>query len=38
MKQAIERSRALQIERKQKEREALKREEQEFCDFWKVRN
>lgn len=38
MKQAIERSRALQIERRQKERADTKQEEKEFSEFWKVRN
>lgn len=38
MKQAIDRSRALQVERKQKERFDLNRDEKEFADFWKVRN
>ena len=38
MKQAIDRSRALQIERKQKERADEKRDEKEFSEFWKIRN
>lgn len=38
MKQAIDRSRALQVERKQKERADEKREEKEFSEFWKIRN
>lgn len=38
MKQAIERSRALQIERRQKEKSDRVAEEKEFSEFWKVRN
>lgn len=38
MKQAIERSRALQIERRQKEKVDRITEEKEFSEFWKVRN
>lgn len=38
MKQAIDRSRALQVERKQKERADEKRDEKEFAEFWKIRN
>lgn len=38
MKAAIEKSRANQIERKQKESEDKKREELEFAEFWKLRN
>jgi len=38
MKQAIERSRALQIERKQKQKADELQEEKDFADFWKVRN
>ncbi len=38
MKQAIERSRALQIEKKQKQRAAETQEEKDFAQFWKVRN
>lgn len=38
MKQAIDRSRALQVERRQKERETENKEAQEFAEFWKVRN
>jgi len=38
MKQAIERSRALQIERRQKEKVDRVAEEKEFSEFWKVRN
>jgi hypothetical protein len=38
MKQAIDRSRALQVERKQTERADEKRDEKEFSEFWKIRN
>lgn len=38
MKQAIDRSRALQIERKQKGKADEQREEKEFAEFWRVRN
>lgn len=38
MKQAIDRSRALQVERKQKVRADEKRDEKEFSEFWKIRN
>jgi len=38
MQQAIERSRQLQIQRRQKERDSNKLEEKEFAGFWKVRN
>jgi len=38
MKAAIEKSRANQIERKNKEGEDKKREELEFAEFWKLRN
>jgi hypothetical protein len=38
MKQAIDRSRALQVERKQKERADEKRDEKDFSEFWKIRN
>ena len=38
MKQAIERSRALQIERRQKQKADELKEEKEFAEFWKVRN
>lgn len=38
MKQAIDRSRALQVERRQKERETENKEAKEFAEFWKVRN
>ena len=38
MKQAIERSRALQIERRQKQKADELKEEKDFAEFWKVRN
>ena len=38
MKAAIDRSRALQIQRKQQEREQQKKEEKEFAEFWRIRN
>ncbi len=38
MKQAIDRSRALQVERRQKEREVENKDAKEFAEFWKVRN
>jgi hypothetical protein len=38
MKQAIDRSRALQVERRQKERVTENKEAIEFAEFWKVRN
>jgi len=38
MKQAIERSRALQIDRKNKNKSDELQEEKDFADFWKVRN
>ena len=38
MKQAIDRSRALQVERRQKERETENKEAKEFAEFWKIRN
>lgn len=38
MKQAIERSRALQIDRKNKNKADELQEEKDFADFWKVRN
>ena len=38
MKAAIERSRQLQIKRKQAQRAAEKQEEKDFAEFWKVRN
>lgn len=38
MKQAIERSRALQIDRKNKQKHDELQEEKDFAEFWKVRN
>ena len=38
MKQAIEKSRANQIDRKNNEAASKKREEMEFAEFWKLRN
>ena len=38
MKAAIERSRQLQIQRKQAMKNAAKQEEKEFAQFWQVRN
>lgn len=38
MKAAIERSRQLQILRKQKEQAAKKQEEKDFAEFWRLRN
>lgn len=38
MKEAIERSRQLQIQRKQMENNAAKQEEKEFAQFWNKRN
>jgi len=38
MKEAIERSREQQMARKRFEREAEKKEEEEFKEYWKVRN
>ena len=38
LKHAIEKSRKNQINRKNKELEDKKREEQEFAEFWKLRN
>lgn len=38
MKQAIERSRALQIQKQNEERTQTKKEEKEFAEFWRVRN
>ena len=38
MKNAIEKSRANQIDRKHKEQCDKKREEMEFTEFWKLRN
>lgn len=38
MKQAVERSRQLQIERKQQNKQALKKDDKDFAEFWAVRN
>lgn len=38
MKAAIERSRQLQIQRKQAQKGAQKQEDAEYAEFWKVRN
>jgi len=38
MKQAIERSRAIQIERKKQEAAAKKQEDKDFAEFWRIRN
>lgn len=38
MKAAIERSRQLQIQRKQAQKNAERTEEKEFAQFWQVRN
>jgi len=38
MRAAIERSRQLQILRKQKEKESKKKEDKEFAEFWRLRN
>ena len=38
MKQAIERSRMLQIERKKQEDAAKKQEDKDFAEFWRIRN
>jgi len=38
MKLAIERSRQLQIERKNKEKASSKQEDVEFAQFWRTRN
>lgn len=38
MKQAIERSRALQIQKQQEEKAQTRKEEKEFAEFWRVRN
>lgn len=38
MKEAIEKSRQQQINKKQIERHQGKMEEQEFTEFWKIRN
>ena len=38
MKNAIERSRAIQIERKKQEAAAKKQEDKDFAEFWRIRN
>lgn len=38
MKEAIERSRKSQIDKKQAEKYQEKQEQQEFSEFWKIRN
>ena len=38
MKSAIERSRALQIERKKQEAASKKQEDKDFAEFWRIRN
>ncbi len=38
MKEAIERSRQQQIERKQQEKHQDNQEQKEFTEFWKIRN
>jgi hypothetical protein len=38
MKNAIERSRANQMDRKRREEDGVKNEELEFSEFWKLRN
>jgi len=38
MKQAIDRSRALQVDRKTQQKASDLNEERDFADFWKVRN
>lgn len=38
MKQAVERSRALQIDRKKQNKANEKQEEKDFSEFWRVRN
>lgn len=38
MKQAIEKSRALQIQRAKQENAAKKQEEKDFAEFWRIRN
>lgn len=38
MKQAIERSRALQIERKKQEAASKNQEDKDFAEFWRIRN
>jgi len=38
MKNAIERSRMLQIERKKQEAAAKHQEDRDFAEFWRIRN
>lgn len=38
MKSAIEKSRKMQIDRKQLEKDMEKLEEKEFAEYWKIRN
>lgn len=38
MKEAIERSRQQQIEKKQQEKQQEAQEQKEFTEFWKIRN
>lgn len=38
MKAAIDRSRQLQMQRKQNQKAQHKQEEKEFAEFWKIRN
>ncbi len=38
MKAAIDRSRALQIQRKNQEKMVAKKEEKDFAEFWQIRN
>ena len=38
MKAAIERSRQLQLQRKQAQKMSVTQEETEFAEFWKIRN
>jgi len=38
MKLAIERSRALQVARHDKEKNMAKQEDKEFAEFWRIRN
>lgn len=38
MKAAIDRSRAIQIQRKNQEKMVTKKEEKDFAEFWRIRN
>ena len=38
LKEQIERSRKLQIDKRMNEKNTEKRDEKEFADFWKIRN